>query len=142
VSGFGDLDLETEGHRLRAVAEVTFQTPRGPVSGAVDSELFGMGLDVVRHRGLGRSCTLLTVTPIDGEFVDARYTFFVQTDQESGEMTRMGLGFARDFCRQIEQDIPIWENKIYRDRPQLARGEGAINDFRAWARHSYEEATA
>ena len=71
VSGFGDLDLETDGHRLRAVAEVTFQTPRGPVSGAVDSELFGMGLDVVRHRGLGRSCTLLTVTPIDGEFVDA-----------------------------------------------------------------------
>ena len=129
MSGFGDLDLETEGHRLRAVAEVTFQTPRGPVSGAVDSELFGMGLDVVRHRGLGRSCTLLTVTPIDGEFVDARYTFFVQTDQESGEMTRMGLGFARDFCRQIEQDIPIWENKIYRDRPQLARGEGAINEF-------------
>ena len=39
VSGFGDLDLETDGHRLRAVAEVTFQTPRGPVSGAVDSEL-------------------------------------------------------------------------------------------------------
>jgi acyl-CoA reductase-like NAD-dependent aldehyde dehydrogenase len=83
-----------------------------------------MGLDAVRHRGLGRSCTLLTVTPIDGEFVDARYTFFVQTDQETGEMTRMGLGFARDFCKQIEQDIPIWENKIYRDRPQLARGEG------------------
>lgn len=30
----------------------------------------------------------------------------------------------------------------YRDRPQLARGEGAINEFRAWARQSYEEATA
>ncbi len=142
VSGFGDLALTTDGHRLKAVAEVTFQTPRGPVSGAVDSELYGMGLDVVRHRGLGRSCTLLTVTPIDGEFVDARYTFFVQVDQRSGEMSRMGLGFARDFCKQIEQDIPIWENKIYRDRPQLARGEGAINEFRTWARHSYEEATA
>jgi phenylpropionate dioxygenase-like ring-hydroxylating dioxygenase large terminal subunit len=142
VSGFGSLDLETDGHRLRAVAEVTFQTPRGPVSGAVDSELFGMGLDVVRHRGLGRSCTLLTVTPIDGEFVDARYTFFVQTDPQTGDMTRMGLGFARDFCKQIEQDIPIWENKIYRERPQLARGEGAITEFRAWARQSYEEAPA
>lgn len=56
-------------------------------------ELFGMGLDVVRHRGLGRSCTLLTVTPIDGELVDGR-------------------------------------------------GEGAITEFRAWARQSYEEAYA
>jgi hypothetical protein len=60
----------------------------------------------------------------------------------SSEVTRMGLGFARDFCKQIEQDIPIWENKIYRDRPQLARGEGAITEFRAWARQSYEEALA
>ena len=59
-----------------------------------------------------------------------------------GPSAWMGLGFARDFCKQIEQDIPIWEAKIYRDRPLLARGEGAINDFRAWARHSYEEATA
>jgi phenylpropionate dioxygenase-like ring-hydroxylating dioxygenase large terminal subunit len=142
VSSFGDLDLETDGHRLKAVAEVTFQTPRGPVSGAVDSELYGMGIDVVRHRGLGRSCTLLTVTPIDGEVVDARYTFFVLTDAETGEMSRMGLGFARDFCKQIEQDIPIWESKIYRDRPQLARGEGAITEFRSWARQSYEETSA
>ena len=31
-------------------------------------------------------------------------------------------------------------NKIYRDRPQPARGEGAITEFRAWARQSYEEA--
>jgi hypothetical protein len=142
VSGFGDLDLETDGHRLKAVAEVTFQTPRGPVSGAVDSELYGMGIDVVRHRGLGRSCTLLTVTPIDGEVVDARYTFFVLTDAETGEMSRMGRGFALDFCKQIEQDIPIWESKIYRDRPQLARGEGAITEFRSWARQSYEETSA
>ena len=40
----------------------------------------------------------------------------------------------------IEQDIPIWENKIYRDRPQLARGEAAITEFRALARQCCEEA--
>ena len=72
----------------------------------------------------------------------ARYTFFVQTNPDSGEMSRMGLGFARDFCKQIEQDIPIWENKIYRERPQLARGESAISKFRAWAWQSCLEALA
>jgi hypothetical protein len=45
-------------------------------------------------------------------------------------------------CKQIEQDIPIWEAKIYRDRPQLARGEPAIAEFRSWATESYEEADA
>ena len=85
VSAFGKLDVEHDGHQFRAVAEVNFETPRGPVSGAVDSELLGMGIDVVRHRGLGRSCTLLTVTPIDGNLVDARYTFFVSLDPDTGE---------------------------------------------------------
>jgi len=141
VSAFGNLDVEHDGHLFRAVAEVNFETPRGPVSGAVDSELFGMGVDVVRHRGLGRSCTLLTVTPIDGEYVEARYTFFIALDPETGEKTRMGMGFARDFCKQIEQDIPIWEAKIYRDKPALARGESAITEFRNWAELSYPEAS-
>lgn len=140
VSAFGDLEVDCEGHMFKAVAEVNFQTPRGPVTGAVDSELFGIGIDVVRHRGLGRSCTLLTVTPIDGEYVDARYTFFVAVDRDSGEMTTMGKGFVRDFCQQIEQDIPIWESKIYRDQPALARGEAAILKFRSWAEQSYATA--
>lgn len=69
-------------------------------------------VSVVLHRGLGRSCKLLTVTPIDGES-------------------------ARDFCKQIEQDIPIWEAEIYRDKPALARGESAITEFRNWAQQSY-----
>jgi phenylpropionate dioxygenase-like ring-hydroxylating dioxygenase large terminal subunit len=137
VSAFGNLDVEHEGANFRAVAEVNFETPRGPVNGAVDSELFGMGIDVVRHRGLGQSCTVLTVTPIDGILVDARYTFFVSLDPETGEKTRLGMGFARDFCKQIEQDIPIWEAKIYRDKPALARGERAITEFRNWAEQSY-----
>lgn len=139
VSSFGKLDVMSEGHSFHTVAEVTFQTPRGAVTGAVDSHLFGLGIDVVRHRGLGQSCTLLTVTPVDGELIDARYTFFVALDPESGEKSRMGLGLARDFCKQIEQDIPIWENKLYRDHPQLAAGESAITTFRAWAKESYED---
>jgi len=79
------------------------------------------------------------VTPIDGEMVDARYTFFVQLDPKSGEMSRMGLGFARDFCKQIEQDIPIWENKAYRSAPLLCDGDGPIMRYRQWTRQFYSE---
>jgi hypothetical protein len=80
------------------------------------------------------------VTPIDGQYVHARYTFFVALDPATGEKSRMGVGFARDFCKQIEQDIPIWEAKIYRDKPALARGETAITEFRNWAKRSYVDA--
>ena len=68
-----------------------------------------------------------------------QHTFFVSLDPETGEKTRMGMGFARDFCKQIEQDIPIWEAKIYRTRPALAPGESAIGTFRNWAELSYTE---
>ena len=139
VAGFGKVDVGHDGHSFQAVAEVTFQTPRGPVAGAVHSTLWGMGIDVIRQRDLGDSCTLFTVTPIDGEFIDARYTFLLPTDPSNGEVTRMGQGLVRDFCEQAQQDIPVWEHKIYRQRPQLARGEGAITEFRNWARQSYEQ---
>jgi phenylpropionate dioxygenase-like ring-hydroxylating dioxygenase large terminal subunit len=139
VHSFGKLDVEDEGHSFRTLSEVTFRTPRGPAAGAVESHLYGLGIDVIRHHGLGRSCSLLTVTPVDGEVVEARYTFFVAINPESGEKSRMGLGFVRDFCKQIEQDIPIWEHKLYRDRPQLAPGEAAIMTFRTWAEQAYED---
>jgi hypothetical protein len=67
-------------------------------------------------------------------------------DVEQGQVVRLHhfggrlICYRARFCKQIEQVIPIWEDKIYHDRPQLARGEGAITEFRAWARQSYEEA--
>jgi 3-Ketosteroid 9alpha-hydroxylase C-terminal domain len=64
--------------------------------------------------------------------------FFLAIDEESGEKSRIGLGFVRDFCKQIEQDIPIWEHKLYRNRPQLAPGESGIMAFRTWAKQYYE----
>jgi phenylpropionate dioxygenase-like ring-hydroxylating dioxygenase large terminal subunit len=141
VPNFGTVEVDHDGPMFKAVSEVTFATPRGPVAGAVDSELWGLGVDIVRHRGLGRSCTLLTATPIDGERVDARYTFLVQRD-DTGQMSRLGLGMMKDFLKQIGQDIPIWENKIYRAKPQLASGESAVTTFRKWAQRAYPEPAA
>lgn len=138
VAGIGTVSVEQGEHTFTSVVEVNFQTPRGPVSGAVESQLFGMGVDVIRQRGLGNACTIFSVTPIDGQYVDARYTFMLPTDPATGEITAMGQGLIRDFYKQVEQDIPIWENKIYRDRPQLAHGEHVITEFRKWARQSYE----
>ena len=42
---------------------------------------------------------------------------------------------------QFAQDIAIWENKIYRERPFLCDGDGPIAPFRRWAKQFYVEAT-
>ena len=49
---------------------------------------------------------------------------------------------ADSFCAGVSQDIPIWENKMYRDRPVLTKSERPILEHRKWAEQfycSYEE---
>ncbi len=136
VTGFGAVELIEDGPMLRSIASVTMQTGRGEVDGAIESEVWGLGLDVVRQRGIGDATVLFSVTPIDPGRVRARYTFMVPRDGDGP--SRYGAAVMREFCRQIVQDIPIWERKRYRARPKLAMGEGAILDFRRWAQQFYE----
>jgi hypothetical protein len=46
---------------------------------------------------------------------------------------------AQSFCEGVSQDIPIWENKIYRDRPVLTRSEKPILEHRRWAQQFYSD---
>lgn len=138
VAGFGAVELVDDGPMFRAIASVTMKTPRGPVDGAVESELWGMGLDFVRQRGIGDARAIFSITPIEEYRVQAFFTFVVPRAPEADGPSRYGEGFMREFSRQITQDIPIWEHKRYRDRPMLAMGEGPIVDFRRWTQQFYD----
>lgn len=48
---------------------------------------------------------------------------------------QMYQAFVFDFAR----DFPIWENKVYVDRPALAKGDGPIGAYRNWAKRFYLE---
>ena len=146
VSGFLGATITVDGANFRSVADVVFPTPRGDTSGQVESDLWGLGIDVVRRRGIGPQCpTIMTVTPVDVDDVMARYTFFLPRGHEDGldgDVTHLGQAHVRDFMKQIERDIPIWEHKIYRSRPKLTKEEAAVAQFRRWARQFYGTANA
>ena len=38
---------------------------------------------------------------------------------------------------QFTQDIPIWENKTYRERPIVTKVDGPITQYRRWFRQFY-----
>jgi hypothetical protein len=38
---------------------------------------------------------------------------------------------------QFTQDVPIWENKMYRERPPLTHVDGPIVQYRRWFRQFY-----
>jgi hypothetical protein len=47
--------------------------------------------------------------------------------------------FADQFTAGVTQDIPIWENKIYRERPILTKSESGIVTHRNWCKQFYSE---
>jgi hypothetical protein len=49
----------------------------------------------------------------------------------------VGRAFVAEVTRQLEQDIPVWENKIFLARPLICDGDGPIGMFRRWARQFY-----
>lgn len=142
TAGFGSVELEVDGPRLRSTAAVTFVTPRGDVEGSVVSELWGLGIDIVRPKGIVEAAVIFGVTPAEVGVVEAGYTFFVPRDATGKGPTNVGRAMMADFDKQLGQDTPIWEHKAYRATPALAKGDGPILAFRRWATQFSPDATS
>jgi nitrite reductase/ring-hydroxylating ferredoxin subunit len=116
-------DLFTDGTYKRTVAG----------GGSFVREGFGLGLGVLR---VADTVTFLSsTTPIDAGTVHVRWVF--TAPRANGE--RAAHDAAESFCAGVSQDIPIWENKIYRDPPVVTRTEKLILEHRRWARQFYSE---
>jgi hypothetical protein len=137
VTSFGALATSEHGPMLRARAELTLNTPRGVVEGAVENELWGLGIDINRVIGIGKAVAVLTVTPVDGDEVDLAFFFLSAGAADAGRLSSFAKGHVRDTISQIEADFPIWEHKVHRANPSLAVGERSILDFRRWAGQFY-----
>jgi 3-ketosteroid 9alpha-monooxygenase subunit A len=130
-----------EGPFRHSNNEVTMDTPRGVVEGAVVSSALGLGLVTVRYSGICETLQIGSVTPIDEETILIRKTFTQQRVDGKNPEGGVAAGILRNVLGQLEQDIPIWEAKIYRDRPLLSSGDGPIMPFRRWARQFYPDTT-
>jgi nitrite reductase/ring-hydroxylating ferredoxin subunit len=113
-----------------------FETPRGRVETSIRGVSYGLGVGHLRTRGLADMAQILLQTPIDAEHVHVRWHFAVPK-QDDGSPSPVGVAFAREFVRQFNQDIPIWETKQFLPRPMLCEGDGAIASLRKWASQFY-----
>ncbi|MDG2028786.1 MAG: Rieske 2Fe-2S domain-containing protein [Acidimicrobiales bacterium] len=116
---------------------VNLDTPKGPVDGEVVSSAFGLGLVTVRYKGICETLQVGSVTPIDDETVVIRKSFTQERVDGKNPEGGVAAAILRNVVSQLEQDIPIWEAKIYRDKPMLTSGDGPIMPYRRWARQFY-----
>jgi nitrite reductase/ring-hydroxylating ferredoxin subunit len=131
-------ELALEGPRLRSVQRTRLRTPRGAVDGAIESVYYGLTFGWVRFTGICEALLILSFTPVDEEQLDVRFSFTLDARQSGGD-TRGGVGGAliRDIVGQWVEDTPIWENKVYHERPVLCDGDGPIAEYRRWAAQFY-----
>ena len=110
-----------EGYEVRAVT-----TTCGPGIVAVE----------VRE-GPIEMLTYITQTPVDGETTEIIIQFSMKALED--ETLTASVAELNDQITNLQftQDVPIWENKIYRDRPPLTRVDGPVAQYRRWFRQFY-----
>jgi len=121
-----------------------------PLLGSVE-----VRFDIVAH-GLGHIWATATMprlrsaavfqamaTPLDPVHVEIRFSVALRVGATatnaraqvlSGLLTStLGPAFRRD----LGQDFPVWEHKVYVEQPRLAKGDGPIGAYRRWAQQFY-----
>ncbi|MFO0695184.1 MAG: Rieske 2Fe-2S domain-containing protein [Polyangiales bacterium] len=126
-----------DGHIMRVKSITGMQTPMGPVDGIVESTSYGFGLSFVRMSGLVDTLLVATQTPIDDDHLHVRFNFMVKKTGGADVTRGIGKAWLKEVVRQLEQDRPIWENKVQHENPLLCDGDGPIGVFRRWCRQFY-----
>lgn len=88
-----------------------------------------------------------TATPLDPCHVELRFTvaLLVGQDSASGRLLVSQLLthlLGPVFRRDMALDFPIWEHRVYVERPRLAMGDGPLPSFRRWTDQFYSQAAA
>jgi phenylpropionate dioxygenase-like ring-hydroxylating dioxygenase large terminal subunit len=103
----------------------------------------GLGYGVI-HSSLKsvvdvNTLVVILLTPIDEEYIDVHLLFSVK-NLSFGLFTQLlHLKGMADCIESMEQEIPIFENKIFVKDPLLSEGEGAIMQYRHWVKQFYSD---
>ena len=143
VHGFGaspEPEITFDGHRYRSVTRSRVARADGNVSSSrLEVTWHGLGTGIVRSTGDFQLLVVGTNTPVDETTIDARFSFSVCRAQGLAPDRGAGKAFIGEAIRQMEQDIPIWENKVFVHPPVLCDGDGPIVQFRNWATQFYAD---
>lgn len=130
-------EFRLEAHTLVMRSTQEFPSSQGPVPGTLSTDSCGFGFAVVRYRTLAEMCMVTTNCPIEADVSEQHNHIWYRNPARDPKVDRIGQAFVKEVNRQLTDDIPIWENKVYLEHPQLCDGDGPIARFRRWATQFY-----
>jgi 3-ketosteroid 9alpha-monooxygenase subunit A len=96
------------------------------------------GLGLVWLRAADRVVFLTATTPIDAEHCELKLLFLGREAPGACELSAETRALIQLIAETTGRDVPIWEHKVYRDKPALVPGDGPIALLRRWARQFHE----
>lgn len=110
---------------------------------SLDFSQHGPGVQIVRMERHVRMIMVIAITPMEQELTLFHMKFFYPDYQD--DLFRRGL--IEDLIKEqvnrrgeftgIISDLPIWDHKIYKEKPLLCDGDGKIIEFRKWFSQFY-----
>lgn len=131
------------------IEEMTFDGPRATLRYSTKNKVLGKifnahlhfeyyspSYTVVRVRSMTDIVLIASMAPTSKGKVRHRFHFRMRNMNPLVNKILLMI-----MAKQIEQDfmgdLPIWENKIYREHPMLCKGEGGIMKMRNWFKQFY-----
>ncbi len=103
-----------------------------------DATYFGPAYMVSKMWGLLESVIINAHVPIDETAIDLRFAVSLRIQKGDRDRTaQFAKGYIDNLRQGFLQDVQIWENKVWRDRPVLCDGDGPIGRARKWYRQFY-----
>jgi nitrite reductase/ring-hydroxylating ferredoxin subunit len=98
----------------------------------------GPGIVAVEvHQAPLEMLTYITQTPIDDELTEVNLCFSMKRLDDDAATESICAMNDEITNLQFTQDVPIWEHKIYRERPITTRIDGPVPQYRRWFRQFY-----
>jgi phenylpropionate dioxygenase-like ring-hydroxylating dioxygenase large terminal subunit len=124
-------------YRISGTSEQT--SPLGTFEMTLIRDSWGLGLTAVRSEGIPGAGLLMysSTTPIDAGRVHSRWLLTATRNL----VDLAGEEWMKRLVEGVQQDMPIWRNKVHRARPVLCEADTFLAEFRQWARQFYSQPT-
>lgn len=103
---------------------------------------FGPAYMVTHMQGVLESILINAHTPIDNNRLHLRFAVALKHNGKIDQMNDFAEKYLENLRLGYFQDVAIWENKVFRERPILCDGDGDIGTLRRWYLQFYKPRTA
>lgn len=127
-----EMEINIDGRVLKMKAKFA-----NPVVGTHDltSDVEGIGLAIVRS-SYGPGMEMITYSsslPIERNRTLTRWALTVTNNI----VDMVGDDHMNGILAGVQQDVPIWKNKVHRQKPLFCKADGYLVEFRKWIRQFY-----